>query len=99
MTNLDRQEHIDPRDLAIVRFNPSAANPHTDFADELYFPPSVEEEMGPPARAASAGAAKGQQEKEEGGKKGQDSAPEDRLNNQEVNFISYSKKQKIGLRK
>ncbi|XP_047490918.1 uncharacterized protein LOC125040410 [Penaeus chinensis] len=32
-------EQVDPRNLAIVRFTPSATDPHTDFADEVYFPP------------------------------------------------------------
>ncbi|XP_059482506.1 receptor-type tyrosine-protein phosphatase-like N isoform X2 [Neocloeon triangulifer] len=30
---------IDAKDVAFVRFVPSAKNPHPDFADELYFPP------------------------------------------------------------
>ncbi|XP_071546206.1 uncharacterized protein IA-2 isoform X3 [Panulirus ornatus] len=32
-------EQVDPRDLAIVRFTPSATDPHSDYADEVYFPP------------------------------------------------------------
>ncbi|CAB3370211.1 Hypothetical predicted protein [Cloeon dipterum] len=30
---------LDAKDVAFVRFVPSAKNPHPDFADELYFPP------------------------------------------------------------
>jgi len=32
-------DHIDPRDLAIVRFTPSETDPHAPYADEVYFPP------------------------------------------------------------
>ena len=32
------QDTVDPRDLAIVRFTPSASDPHSDYADEFYFP-------------------------------------------------------------
>ncbi|XP_076046373.1 tyrosine phosphatase IA-2 isoform X2 [Oratosquilla oratoria] len=31
-------EQVDPRDLAIVRFMPSATDPHSNYADEIYFP-------------------------------------------------------------
>ncbi|KAF2364699.1 Protein-tyrosine phosphatase receptor IA-2 ectodomain [Trinorchestia longiramus] len=34
----EEQEAVSPRDLAIVRFTPSATDPHSDYADEFYFP-------------------------------------------------------------
>ncbi|XP_018019398.2 uncharacterized protein LOC108675860, partial [Hyalella azteca] len=34
----EEQESVNPRDLAIVRFTPSATDPHSDYADEFYFP-------------------------------------------------------------
>jgi len=40
---------IDVKDVAYVRFVPSAKNPHPDFADELYFPPIDEESHQLPA--------------------------------------------------
>jgi len=33
------QEDIDPLNLAFIKYNPSAKNPHSDFADESYRPP------------------------------------------------------------
>lgn len=36
---IEGEELVDPRDLAIVRFTPSATDPHSDYADEVYFPP------------------------------------------------------------
>jgi hypothetical protein len=31
--------------LAYVSFTPSASNPHTEFADEVYFPPQMDEDV------------------------------------------------------
>ena len=36
------QEHVNPQDLAIVRFTPSKSDPHSDYADEVYLPPIKE---------------------------------------------------------
>ncbi|XP_017769765.1 PREDICTED: receptor-type tyrosine-protein phosphatase N2 isoform X2 [Nicrophorus vespilloides] len=36
---LEGEVHIDPRDVAIVKFTPSADDPRSDFADEVYYPP------------------------------------------------------------
>ncbi|XP_066940980.1 uncharacterized protein [Macrobrachium rosenbergii] len=41
---IEGEELVDPRDLAIVRFTPSATDPHSDFADEVYFPPIKDHE-------------------------------------------------------
>ncbi|XP_063840940.1 uncharacterized protein LOC135089324 isoform X2 [Scylla paramamosain] len=41
---IEGEELVDPRDLAIVRFTPSVTDPHSDYADEVYFPP-IREEM------------------------------------------------------
>ncbi|CAL4065889.1 unnamed protein product, partial [Meganyctiphanes norvegica] len=38
-------DHIDPRDLAIVRFTPSETDPHAPYADEVYFPPVEHNEL------------------------------------------------------
>nr|CAD7428905.1 unnamed protein product [Timema monikensis] len=42
----DGQE-VDPDSVAYVKFTPSAANPHAEFADEVYFPPLVDDEIDP----------------------------------------------------
>uniref|UniRef100_A0A1B6DJL1 Receptor-type tyrosine-protein phosphatase N2 n=1 Tax=Clastoptera arizonana TaxID=38151 RepID=A0A1B6DJL1_9HEMI len=34
----DPNLQLDPHDMAYVKFTPSAVNPNTDFADEVYFP-------------------------------------------------------------
>lgn len=36
---LEGQDQLDPREVAIVKYTPSVANPHADFADEVYYPP------------------------------------------------------------
>ncbi|XP_050691832.1 uncharacterized protein LOC126983235 isoform X2 [Eriocheir sinensis] len=41
---IEGEELVDPRDLAIVRFTPSVTDPHSDYADEVYFPP-IREDM------------------------------------------------------
>lgn len=37
----DEDENAPPH-LAFVKFTPSASNPHADFADEIYMPPSYD---------------------------------------------------------
>lgn len=36
---LEGQDQLDPREVAIVKYTPSAENPHADYADEVYYPP------------------------------------------------------------
>jgi hypothetical protein len=36
---------MEPYSLAYVSFTPSASNPHTEFADEIYFPPQMDEDV------------------------------------------------------
>nr|CAD7262759.1 unnamed protein product [Timema shepardi] len=42
----DGQE-VDPDSVAYVKFTPSVGNPHAEFADEVYFPPLVDDEIDP----------------------------------------------------
>lgn len=36
---LEGQDQLDPREVAIIKYTPSAENPHSDYADEVYYPP------------------------------------------------------------
>lgn len=36
---LEGEDSIDPREVAIVKYTPSIADPHASYADEVYFPP------------------------------------------------------------
>ncbi|KAL7638394.1 UNVERIFIED_CONTAM: hypothetical protein RMT77_010964 [Armadillidium vulgare] len=79
---VEEMEHIDPRNLAIVRFTPSVANPHSDYADEFYYPPV--EEMLPPYRgkgkseSSSSGEGEGGEDKEK-----EDGEKEDKFEGQD----------------
>lgn len=39
---LEAEHKVDPRDLAIVRFQPSLLDPQTDYGDEMYAPSSMD---------------------------------------------------------
>lgn len=39
---------IDPREIAIIKYTPSVEDPHTKYADEVFYPPMknyVQEEL------------------------------------------------------
>ncbi|XP_031352331.1 uncharacterized protein LOC116177484, partial [Photinus pyralis] len=40
---LEGEDTIDPDKVAIVKFTPSAENPHAQYADEVYYPPIPDE--------------------------------------------------------
>ncbi|GJQ80345.1 hypothetical protein Trydic_g12218 [Trypoxylus dichotomus] len=40
---LEGEEQIDPKEVAIVKFTPSAENPNAQYADEVYYPPNTDE--------------------------------------------------------
>lgn len=40
---LEGEDTIDPDKVAIVKFTPSAENPHAEYADEVYYPPIPDE--------------------------------------------------------
>ncbi|KRT85383.1 tyrosine phosphatase, partial [Oryctes borbonicus] len=40
---LEGEEQVDPREMAIVKFTPSAENPNAQYADEVYYPPVPDE--------------------------------------------------------
>ncbi|PNF34880.1 Receptor-type tyrosine-protein phosphatase N2 [Cryptotermes secundus] len=42
---IEGDEQLEPYNLAYVSFTPSASNPHTEFADEVYFPPRMDEDV------------------------------------------------------
>lgn len=39
LTALEGKDQLDPEEVAIVKFTPSAGNPHAEYADEIYYPP------------------------------------------------------------
>lgn len=43
MKALEGEEQVDPREMAIVKFTPSAENPNAQYADEVYYPPVTDE--------------------------------------------------------
>ncbi|XP_018319083.1 receptor-type tyrosine-protein phosphatase-like N [Agrilus planipennis] len=42
---LELEDPIDPDKVAIVEYTPSKEDPHADFADEVYYPPGLEEKL------------------------------------------------------
>ncbi|KAI4461799.1 receptor-type tyrosine-protein phosphatase [Holotrichia oblita] len=40
---LEGEEQVDPREMAVVKFSPSAENPNAQYADEIYYPPVVDQ--------------------------------------------------------
>lgn len=40
---LEGEEQVDPREMAIVKYTPSAENPNAQYADEVYYPPVPDE--------------------------------------------------------
>ena len=43
---LESEDEVDPREVAIVKFTPSAVNPNAQYADEIYYPP-VDDQINP----------------------------------------------------
>lgn len=39
---MDVQDPIDPREVAIIKYTPSVDKAHGSYADEVYYPPSVD---------------------------------------------------------
>lgn len=42
---LEGEEQVDPREMAVVKFSPSAENPNAQYADEIYYPPVDDPKM------------------------------------------------------
>lgn len=38
------EDQINPENVAIIKFSPSAENPHAEYADEIYYPPISNEQ-------------------------------------------------------